>query len=55
MKYEVMRSLEEEIVFMNYRWLSRSSVILALEFTCTLKKYNQGKVEEEEESKTNVK
>ena len=54
-KNEVMRILEEENVFMNYRWLSRSLVILALKFTCTLNKYNQGKVEEEEESKTNVK
>ena len=44
-KNEVMRSLEEENVFMNYRWLSRSLVILALEFTCKLNKYNQGKVE----------
>ena len=51
-KNEVMRSLKEENVFMNYRWLSRSIVILALEFTCKLNKYNQGKVEEEEESKT---
>ena len=52
---EVMRILEEENVFMDYRWLSRSLVLLALEFTCTLNTYNQGKVEEEEESKTNVK
>ena len=37
-KNEVMRSLEEENVFMNYRWLSRSLVILALEFTCRLNK-----------------
>ena len=28
-KNEVMRSLEVENVFMNYRWLSRSLVILA--------------------------
>ena len=42
-KNEVMRSLEKENVFMNYRWLSRSLVILALEFTCKLNKYNQGK------------
>ena len=50
-KNEVMRILEEENIFMNYRWLSRSLVILALDFTCKLNKYNQGKVEEEEESK----
>ena len=50
-KNEVMQSLEEENVFMNYRWLSRSLVILALEFTCKLNKNKQGKVEEEDENK----
>ena len=50
-KNEVMRILEEENIFMNYRWLSRSLVMLALDFTCKLNKYNQGKVEEEDENK----
>jgi len=53
-KNEVMRILEEENVFMNYRWLSRSLVILALEFTCKLNNNNQGKVEEEDETKENT-
>ena len=40
---------------MNYHWLSRSLVIHALDFTCTLNTYNQGKVEEEDEKQNKCK
>jgi len=40
---------------MNYRWLSRSIGVLALEFTCRLNTYNQGEVEKENEKQNKCK